>query len=424
MKEHKEILTLASIIIVGFMFLSGLASKYGDPGNDSQFLASVFKLAQAVDNVFTSETATPTPMLNDSLPIPPLNIFPNSEFNGGGDGSGAGEGRNFMGPRGDINGGGFGGGEMMPFSDQGQKEGFFGEGKDEREEFIDPREVKQTLREIRDMKRELKRFSSRVKKLANADAMKLEIDSVLSKLTAFEESIKTAQNSGTGARDTIEEFRSAELWEEVNTLRSRVELPTQIKSMQKEMKKLKKLANQRTFKNLGFDMGALNSYISETDSLITKLNELYNAGNWEDLNSEMEDLYGAAHPGEIMSVMHRMRDLYGKMRSVKDKEVKAALEETLAEVKESFNQGDFRAARETFDDYADDLERLIMGAMKIGRRGGMSEEDFDDNLQKVRDLIETKLGKGLGNNNQIQEEPFNSPMMPSGAEENFMSPEN
>lgn len=400
MKEHKEILTLVSIIIVGFMFLSGAASNYGYAlESENQFLATVFRLAQAVDNVFTPATATPTPILNESLPIPSVNIFPNSDFGeGGGRESIEGEHRG---------GGGF----------------FMDDDEDDREEFIDPREIKQTLREMKDMKKELKRFSSRAKKLANSDAMKSEIDSILSKLVVFEESVKAAQSSGTGARDAIDEFRNAELWEEVNTLRSKIELPTQIKSAQRELKKLKKMANQKAFKNIGFDMSVLNSYISETEILIARLNELYNAGNWEDLNTEMEDFYSTAHPGEIMGVMYRMQDLYRKMRSVRDKEVRAALEETLTEIKASFNQGDFRAARETFDDYADDLERLIRGAMKIGRRGGMSEEDFDDDLQKVRDLIEAKLGKRLDNDNgiEIEEEPFNSPMMPEG---NFMNPEN
>lgn len=401
MKEHKEILTLVSIIIVGFMFLSGAASNYGYAlENENQFLATIFRLAQAVDNVFSPETVTPTPILNESLPIPPVNVFPNSDSGGGG--------------------GGFGGGRSIEGGHQGG--GFFEDEEGDRDEFFDPREIKQTLREMKDMKRELKRFSSRAKKLANSDTMKSEIDSILSRLAAFEESIKAAQSSGTGARDAIDEFRSAELWEEVNTLRSRIELPTQIKNSQRELKKLKKMAGQKTFKNLGFDMNVLNSYVSETESLITRLNEMYSAGNWEDLNVEMEDFYGTAHPGEIMGVMYRMQDLYRKMRSVRDKEVKAALEETLTEIKESFNKGDFREARETFDDYADDLERLIMGAMKIGRRGGMSEEDFDDDLQKVRDLIETKLGKRLdnGNETEIEEEPFNSPMMPEG---NFMNPE-
>lgn len=425
MKEHKEILTLASIIIVGFMFLSGAASSYGySAEGDGQFLAVVFRLAQAVDNVFTPETATPTPMLNDPLPLPPLSSFPNFEF-GGGEGGNMDEKRNFMGSGGgNMNGGGFGESEMRGKEGPFMGSDFFGEEEGEKREFIDPREIKQAIREMRDMKRELKRFSSRLKKLANADAMKSEVDSVLSKITAFEESLKSAQSSGEGIREAIDEYRSAELWEDINTLRSRIELPAQISSMQKDIKKLKKLANQKTFKNLGFDMGVLNTYISETESMISKLNNLYSSGNWEELNTEMQDLFESAHPGEIMGVMHRMRDLYGKMRSVRDKEVKAALEETLSEVKESFNQGDFRAARETFDDYADDLERLIMGAMKIGRRGGMSEEDFDDNLRKVRDLIEAKLGGESENGNQNQ--PFNSPMpqiMPNISEENFMNPE-
>lgn len=372
--------TLAiGVIITASVFLSGAANYgYAEPKNG--LAASILKFAQAVDETISPETRLVVPNV----------AFPQDATGGGGGG--------------DFHGG------SPDFESQGNFE------EEDREDFIDPREVKNALREIKDMKRELKRFTSSLKKVPNSDAIKSEIIDLSAKLSEFESSIKSAEQQGTGIRDVIEEFRSAELWEQINVLRSKVELPKQLSSSEKELKKLKKMAKQKAFQNMGLDMPRVESWVAETEVFNAKLREMYNMGNWEDLNAEMEDFWERGHPGEVMGTMYRMRDLYRRMKIIKDKEVRAAIEESLLEVKESFNNGDYRAAREIMDDYFDDLERLIMGAAKIGRRGGMSEEMFDENLDKVRELIENKLGEKLENQKRRREKENDEEMPPQNIE--------
>lgn len=371
-------------VVITSVLLSGAANYgYAEPKNG--LAASILKFAQVVDETISPETRLIVPEV-----VPPQDAM------GGGGG-------------GDFHGGSEGG-----FEPQNNFE------EDNREDFIDPREVKNALREIKDMKRELKRFTSSLKKVPNSEAIKTEITDVSAKLSEFESSIKNAKQQGAGVRDVIEEFRSAELWEQINVLRSKVELPKQLSSSERELKKLKRMAKQKAFQNIGLDMSRVESWIIETETFNAKLREMYNEGNWEDLNVEMEDFWERGHPGEVMGTMYRMRDVYRRMKIIKDKEVRVAIEESLSEVKESFNNGDYRAARETLDDYFDDLERLIMGAARIGRRGGMSEEAFDENLDKIRDMIENKLGEKLENQKRRREkENENEEEMPS---QNIESP--
>lgn len=408
-KSNKDFFTLFSVIFGGFIFISG-AANFGYAAEGNSLMASLVKFAQTIDAAISPETRPFIPPVEDSMLSPGTSTIIDPNFNNQG-----GIGTNEIIPFRDkkenrqenI------GGEMREFKeggDQRREGGDFGEDESQ-EEFVDPREVKNIFREMRDMKRELKRMASSAKKLQNADTLRSEVEAVSSKINNFEQSLKSANESGTGIREVVEEYRDAEVWNEINTLRSKIELPKQLKNTEKEFKRLKRVVNQKAFQKLGLNLENVKSWITESEGLSAKLNELYASGNWEELNLEMEELFDRAHPGEVSSVIYRMRDIYVRMKYVKDPEIKAAIEETLLEVKESFNSGDFRSAREALDDYYGELERLIISAAKIGKRGGMSEEDFDEKLGNLRGLIESKLNSRMKNKeeNEDLEPPLSEP---------------
>lgn len=382
MNNLKPFLLLVSFVFLGLVFLSG-ANHYGLAFLDrNDFLANFIGIAETIDEKISS---TETPFVSP-LEKP---LIPMGERERTGGQLEMRQGENFM-----------GGG------------GMFEENFEEREEFIDPREVKNSLREIRDMKKDLKRLVSSSKRIPNADAIKSEINSLLVKIQGFEDSIKNAASSNVGVRDAIDEYREAELWNEISSLRVRVELPKQLKNSEKDLKRLEKMAGQKGYQVFGLNLEGLRSWVSESRTMFSRLNELYGSGNMEDLTDEMQDFQERAHPGEPMGILFRMKDLKNKMKWIKDEEVKSSIEDALSDVIESFNSQDYRAANETLNEYQDDLERLIVGASKIGRRGGMSEEDFDGNLMKVKQLIEMKLGQ------RIQKEDMQSPFLePNGQDQ-------
>jgi len=369
MNNLKPFLLLVSFIFLGLVFLSG-ANHYGLAFLDNNdFLANFTGIAGVIDEKISPST---TPFITPSAPLIPI------------------MGENIMGVTREMEG-------KMMRPEIRQNENFMGQSEmsDDQnfsEEFIDPKEVKNSLREIRDMKKELKRLAASSKKIPNADTIKSEISALLAKIQGFEDSIKNAESSGAGTRDVIDEFREAELWNELSSLRVKIELPKQLKNSERDLKRLDKMVGQKNYQVFGLNLESLKSWISESREKFARLNELYNSGNMEELNDEMQDFQERAHSGEPMSVLFRMRDLKNKMKWIKDDEVKSSIEEALSEVIKSFNEQDYRAASETLNEYQDDMERLIIGATKIGRRGGMSEEDFDGNLMKVKELIEAKLG--------------------------------
>lgn len=407
-RSNKDFFTLLSVIFGGFMFISG-AANFGYAAEGNSLMASLVKFAQTLDAAISPEIRPFVPPVEDSLPQGSSTIDPS--FNN--QGTGTKEIIPFRERREDRKENM--GGEMREFKENGdqnqrREDNDFGEDEPQ-EEFIDPREVKNILREMRDMKRELKRMASSAKKLQNADTLRSDVEAVSLKVNNFEQSLKSANESGTGVRDVVEEYRDAEIWNEISTLRSKIELPKQLKNTQKEFKRLKRVVNQKSFQKLGLNLENVKSWIIESEGLSAKLNELYASGNWEELNLEMEELFDWAHPGEVSSVIYRMRDIYARMRYVKDPEIKAAIEDALSEVKESFNSGDYRAAREALDDYYGELEKLIRSAAKIGKRGGMSEEDFDEKLGNLRGLIESKLNSRMKNkeDNEDLEPPLKEP---------------
>lgn len=386
MNNLKPFLLLVSFVFLGLVFLSG-ANHYGFAFFDnSDFLANFVSIADTIDEKISPSS---TPFIAPNPPLIPVagggEMGRIREVEGKMEGqSKIRQGENFMGGRG-----------MEGMSDE----------QNSSEEFIDPREVKNSLREIRDMKKELKRLFSSANKISNADAIKSEVSALIDKIKGFEDSIKSAFSSNTGVRDAIDEYRQAEVWNEINSLRTKIELPKQLKNSERDLNRLLKMTGQKSYQVFGLDLDSLKLWVSETRAMFARLNELYSSGNMEDLNNEMQDFQERANPGEPMSVLFRMRDLKNKMKWIKDEEVKNSIEEALSDVIKSFNERDYRSASEILNEYQDDMERLIIGASKIGRRGGMSEEDFDGNLMKVKQLIEAKLGQ------RIQKEEIQPPLL-------------
>ncbi len=376
MNNYKNFLLIIGIIFVGLLFVSGVHNSYGYslvPKNG--LMASLTQLAEVVDQTVS------VPVGSQEILNPPM-PKESSDFNRQDNG----------------------------FQDNGFKEEF----EERQEDFISPQEIKMVFREINDLKREskrlLKRSASALKGVTNAEGIRSEISALAEKIQSFEKAIKSAAEANSGVRDAIDEFREAQVWDELNVLRAKIELPKELKNRLKELSRLEKLLNKKGFQALGLDIEGAKGWISKSKDSLNNLNELYNAGNWEEINDSMQDLYENAHPGEVMSVAQRMRELYDRMKFIKDEEVKGAIEEALSEVKDSFNEGDYRSAREVLDNIFNDLQGLVMKASKIGRRGGITEEEFDENLDRIKDIIDKKLGErqesfqGRQSNNQEMKE--------------------
>lgn len=254
------------------------------------------------------------------------------------------------------------------------------------EDFVDPREVQQALREIKDQKKELTRLARQVKKLAGGESILGEINALLEQIIGFENSI----NEGVNLRDAIQEFRDAQIWEELNGIRAKVEIPREMAQWNKEIKKLEKLLKQKKYQNMGLDLTAAGSKITEIKETLARVQEFYNSGDFESAMEEFNDVRQDFHPGEIMNVLQRMQELTNRLKSVKNAEVKQKVKEAFSEVINNFNEGEFRVARELMDESWNDIMQIINQALSVGKKKGTSRQNILQMTDKLQNQIRNK----------------------------------
>lgn len=278
------------------------------------------------------------------------------------------------------------------------------EQKEEQEEFVDPREVQQVLREIKDQRRELKRIAKQLKKLPNsADDVSL-INTLLEKIASFESAIK----SETNLRDTIQEFRDEQIWEQMNRLRAKAEIPREMKQWNQEIKRLEKLIKQKQYQNLGLDLEKTGAKIEEIKSALVKIQEFYDSGDLENAIEEFDGLRQELYPGEISDVIRRMWEITNRLKTVKDAEVKNQIKEVLGEVISNFNEGEYRLARELLDESWNDISAIIFKAYQVGKKKGVTKQGFLDIAEmleeKMRNKSEEKKERAQEIRNKMEEQ--------------------
>lgn len=273
-----------------------------------------------------------------------------------------------------------GGEEQMGMSEEQEQEAAVDE------DFVDPREVQQVQREIKDQKKELSRMAKQAKKMTGGGDIATEISALLEQVNNFEANI----NAGVGLRDAIQEFRDAQIWEELNKIRARVEIPKEISRWQKDLKKVEKMLGQKKFQNLGLNLGTARSKIEETKAALSRVQEFYNSGDFESAMGEFDDLRQDFHPGEIMSVLQRMQELTNRLKSVKSQDIKAQVQELFQEVIDNFDQGEYRIARELMDESWNDIMKVISQALSVGKKKGTSKQNFIQMTDKLQEQMRNK----------------------------------
>ena len=76
------------------------------------------------------------------------------------------------------------------------------------------------------------------------------------------------------------------------------------------------------------------------------------------------------------------------MKRVKDTEVRTAAEEVLQEVIDKFNNGEYRDARETLDQYSNDLMKMLN---QFAKAKTLNRSASKNQIQNLGNLIEKKL---------------------------------
>ncbi|MBI5466176.1 MAG: hypothetical protein HY974_02725 [Candidatus Kerfeldbacteria bacterium] len=277
------------------------------------------------------------------------------------------------------------------------------------QDFIDPREVMNALRDMTMMRNELKRFSKQLAKSPGSTGDVTQVQSLLKNLDEFSQAIKAAQkgNDNENLREALQEFWQAQLWDEINKIRAKVELPKELKTIEKELKRAQKLSTQASFQKLGFNLENLKTNLEVMRQAYNEVTTKLQANEYEEAMEAMQQFHDNGHPGEITGVIYRLRDLQRFLKKIKDGDVRAQITEILQPVLESFNQGEFRDARELMDDAFPQLMQLGQVALRIqqSRTGnkGLMMEQFGELEEKIRAKLEglDNDEKGMGSRPQV-----------------------
>lgn len=270
---------------------------------------------------------------------------------------------------------------------------YFQEIQEIREQFVPPQEVKNELANIKNGERELVRFKRQVKGAEGA-ALLEKIEGLLKSLATYRVNITNA--FGSNQREVIEEWRNVRFWDDhINPIRAQVEIPKQLKDMDRDMKQVERTAASaqlaKGLKFFGFNGERLTASIEERKSVIGQIRKALGEGDFEEVNSLMQEhVYNGWHPGDLRHLLDMIRETYNQLRSLKDGEMKDQIFEVLDPIVSSFNEGEYRQARDGMVPFADQM-RQYQFTFQRGRGGGLNEKSMRA-LEKLQNLIQKKFG--------------------------------
>lgn len=265
-----------------------------------------------------------------------------------------------------------------------------------REEFVPPQEIKQALSEIKRQQQELTRYKKQMAKLAGGASGVEMIEKLLATLEFHKNSI--TQAVGRDQRDAMQDYRDAQIWEEINKIRAVVELPKEMKNITRDLKivqkNVKAKSYQQALKYFGIDIVALQAGLDAKQATIDQINAFVAEGNVEEAFLLLEeDIHQGWHPGDVRQFSDMMRETYQRMKGLKDTELKDQIMLILSSIVETFNQGDYREAKDAFIQFGDQMQKYENLFRKY--YGGRELDEKSQNaLEKLETLIQEKLQKG------------------------------
>lgn len=265
-----------------------------------------------------------------------------------------------------------------------------------REEFVPPQEIKQALSEIKRQQQELTRYKKQMAKLAGATSGLEMIEKLQALLEFYKNSI--TQAVGRDQREAIQDYRDAQIWDELNKIRAMVELPKEMKGINNDLKIVKKNVKsksyQQAFKFFGVDLTALQAGLDAKQATVDQINAFVTEGNAEEAFLLLEeDIHQGWHPGDVRHFSDMMRETYQRMKGLKDTEIKDQIMLILSSVVDTFNQGDYREARDGFVQFGDQM-RKYENLFRKYYGGRELDEKSQSALEKLETLIQEKLQKG------------------------------
>ncbi|MBI5022754.1 MAG: hypothetical protein HZC05_01130 [Candidatus Magasanikbacteria bacterium] len=267
---------------------------------------------------------------------------------------------------------------------------------DIREQFVPPQEIKQVLQEIKNQTRDLLRYKKQLPKSGAGGNIAELIDSLLLQIEAFKNNI--INSVGRDQRDAMQEFRDAQMWDELNKIRAQVELPKEMKSVQSDLKIVVKQVKTKSYKNafafFSVDEEKLQNALNNKQATVAQIMSLINEGNAEDAFALVEeDIHQGWHPGDLRHLTDMLRETHQRLKMIRDADMQAQVKEVLSPIIDTLNAGDIREARDAMVQFGDQMRKYERLFQKYIGREGEIDERTSQALEKLETLIQEKLNK-------------------------------
>lgn len=267
---------------------------------------------------------------------------------------------------------------------------------DVRDQFVPPSEIRNVMQEIKNQTRDLARLKKQAAKVPSAGEVGALVDNLHAQIDVFKNNITNA--AGRDQREAMRDYWDAQLWEEINKVRARVELPRELQQITKEFKRAQKQIATRSAKTafafFAVDENSLQSALLAKQAVIEQIGSLASQGNGEDAYQLMnEEIHQAWHPGDLSHLIGMLQEMSGNLKRIKDADIKEQIKVVMGPIIEAMNEGDYREAKEAMMQFSEQMRRYE----RVFRPYYGGERDIDDRtmqaLDKLEQIIQQKLQK-------------------------------
>lgn len=254
-----------------------------------------------------------------------------------------------------------------------------------KEDFVDPREIKDVLRQMNDLKREI----NRVRKMKGIVAeQSAKLNELLGLVDQYSKNIKKPPVD-MSQREVLQEFYDAQLWDELNVIRVQVEFPREKIQITKEIKRVEGLLKGKIVKKAlqSFDI-SIDKIKADIDAMKVALQEAQNAfdaGDPDEINTALEPIREGSHPGEINCVVNSFRDMNRGLSQIKNSQIKEMIKSAIEPIIDEIEESDYRSACRDLNDMRKEFETLMMRA---GKMRGIDDPKIEKMRQQLEQLIE------------------------------------
>lgn len=269
----------------------------------------------------------------------------------------------------------------------------FPEEKDEHRDFIDPREIKDVLRQFKDIKREANRLMKKAKKLNLSNEIG-QLNEIFAQISNLETTIKNTPVESFD-REILQDFYDSQIWDKLNDIRIKVELPNEIKMMERDIKRLEKMMAKKSFAVEGIDVEKVKVTVATFKNTIEQAKNHLAQGNMEDAGEIMQSIHEeGAHPGEIMGVINRLGEITKQLKKFKSDEIKNEITEILEPVYSAVNADDWREANMLLNEIDRDFWRIL----NMAKSRPTINQDLRNRMQKLEEKLQIKIQQQEQNN--------------------------